>query len=81
MDYTFVITATAENVLRVLQRMASLMTRHRLSMQQISVIEVGIDGCAHLSLAVRTNEETIDKLVKQLGKMADLLDVKICHKI
>lgn len=80
MDYTFVITATAENVLRVLQRMVSLMTRNRLKMQQINVIEMGMEGFAHLSLALRTDEETIDKLIKQLRKMSDLLDVKICHK-
>ena len=52
MNYTFVITATAENVLRVLQRMASLMTRNRLKMQQINVIEMGLNGSAHLTLAL-----------------------------
>lgn len=78
MNYTFVITAKAENVLRVLQRMSSLMTRNRLKMQQINVIERG--GSAHLSLALRTDEGTVEKLVKQLRKMSDLLDVKISHK-
>lgn len=80
MNYTFVITATAENVLRVLQRMASLMTRNRLKMQQINVIEMGLHGSAHLTLALLTDEETVEKLIKQLRKMSDLLDVKISHK-
>ena len=80
MNYTFVITATAENVLRVLQRMASLMTRNRLKMQQINVIEMGFNGSAHLTLALLTDEETVEKLMKQLRKMSDLLDVKISHK-
>lgn len=80
MDHTFVITATAENVLTVLQRTASLMTRNRLKMQELNIIEMGVDGFAKLSLALRTDEETVDKLVKQLKKMSDLLDVKISHK-
>lgn len=80
MNYTFVITATAENILRVLQRMASLMTRNRLKMQQINVIEMGLNGSAHLTLALLTDQETVEKLVKQLRKMSDLLDVKISHK-
>jgi len=80
MNYTFVITATVENVLRVLQRMASLMTRNRLKMQQINVIEMGFNRSAHLTLALLTDEETVEKLIKQLRKMSDLSDVKISHK-
>ncbi len=60
--------------------MASLMTRNRLKMQQINVIEMGFNGSAHLTLALLTDEETVEKLMKQLRKMSDLLDVKISHK-
>lgn len=80
MDHNFVITATAENVLTVLQRTASLMTRNRLKMQELNIVEMGVDGLAQLSLALWTDEETVNKLVKQLKKMSDLLDVKISHK-
>lgn len=80
MNYIFVITATAEDVLRVLQRMASLMTRNRLKMQQINVIEMGVNGSAHLTLALLADEKTVEKLIKQLRKMSDLLDVKISQK-
>ena len=77
MEYLFVITATAENVLRVLQRMASLLTRNRLKMQRINVVE---QGCAaQLSVALRTDEESMEKLLRQLRKMADLMDVKVVH--
>lgn len=80
MNDTFVITATAEDVLRVLQRIASLITRNRLKMQQINVIEMGLSGSAHLTLALLTDQDTVEKLIKQLRKMSDLLDVKISHK-
>lgn len=80
MLYTYVITATAENVMLVLQRMASLITRNRLKAQQINVVEMGCEGLAHLSLALKADEHTVDKLVKQMQKMNDLLDVKISHK-
>lgn len=78
MTHTFVITATVENVLGVLQRIASLMTRNRLKMQQINVI--GFDSISHVSLALQTDEKTMEKLIKQLNKMVDLRDVKITHK-
>lgn len=80
MNEMFVITAKAENVLRVLQRMASLMTRNRLKIQQVNVIEMGLNGSAHLTLALLTDEATVEKLIKQLKKMSDLLDVKISDK-
>lgn len=80
MNHTFVITATAENVLRVLQRLASLMTRSRLKLKQINAIEVGLSGSGHLTLALLSNEEAAEKLIKQLRKMPDLVDVKLSHE-
>jgi len=79
MDEKFVITATAENVMRVLQRMSSLVTCNRLKMEQIYVIEMNLDGCAHLTLVLRNDEETVEKFMKQLRKMSDLLDVKLTN--
>ena len=78
MNYTFVITATVENDLAALQRMASLMQRNRLKMQQINVI--GFDHVSHISLALCTDEETMEKLFKQLNKLVDLSDLKVTHK-
>ncbi len=81
MDYLFVITATAENILRMLQRIASLLTRNRLKIQHMNVIEMNGSGFAYLSFALRTDEESIEKLIKQLRKMPDLLEIKISHKL
>lgn len=79
MEQTFVIMATTENVLRVMQRMASLLTRNRLKIQQIQVTEMGMERCAHLCLILRTDEQTVEKLIKQLRKMSDLLEVSFIN--
>lgn len=80
MESTFIITANTENVPQTLQRITSLMTRNRLKMQHMNVIETDSNGSAHLSLALRSNEETVEKLIKQLSKFTDLLDVTLTHK-
>jgi ACT domain-containing protein len=81
MEFTFFITATSHNAGSVLQRLGSLMTRNRLTLREISILELNSQGLAHISLALKTNEETVKKLVKQLKKIVNLLDVKISHKI
>jgi acetolactate synthase small subunit len=55
------------------------MTRNRLKMHQIDVIETDVAGSAHLRLVLHADEEAVEKLVKQLKKMPDILDVKINH--
>jgi acetolactate synthase small subunit len=77
MSKTFVITAKAENVLRVLQRMSSLITRKRLKIQEMKVGSSNSFGESHLYLILHADENCVQWLMKQLGKLVDLFDVEL----
>lgn len=79
MDDMFVVTASAEDVLTVLQRILSLTLRNRLDMQHIHMMDMGGERFAHFSFALRTDEVTMDKFIKCLKRMVGLLDVKMCQ--
>ena len=82
MPKTCVITAKAENVLRVLQKLTSLMSRKRLKVQEMQVSETGSPGVSYLTLTLQADADHVQWLVKQLRKCVDLfdLDLKLPHK-
>ncbi len=77
MDEIFVMTARAEDVLRVLQRITSLIARGRLQLQEIKVFPQDSLEKPNLSLTLKTDEKKAMQLKKQLEKMTDLSDVQL----
>lgn len=77
----YLISATTENTLRVLQRIASLFSRYRVNIEQMNVFETGKKNISHFSIAVHTEEEMIEKLIKQLHRIVELIDVNISKQI
>lgn len=76
-SHTFVITAKVENGLRVLQKIASLMTR-----KQLTAIEINIAQSSHplesfLTLTLQAKEKDIEWLMNQLKNFFDLFDLSI----
>jgi len=71
MSGTFVITAKAENVLRVLQKLASLMTRKRLKFQEMQITETGF------TLTLQADAGCVQWLVKQMKKCVDVFDLDL----
>jgi acetolactate synthase small subunit len=80
MKQVFWITAQAENILMVLPRMTSLISRNRLEMHHMSVMRMERAGHAHLVLGVHADQEAVDNLLRNFRNMCDLLDVKISAK-
>ncbi len=74
---TFVITAKAENVLRVLQKLASLMTRKQLTATEINVTESPVRLESFLMLTLQAQENDIEWLMKQLANFVDLFDLSV----
>jgi acetolactate synthase regulatory subunit len=72
--YRITALAEAENVMRALQRIASLIARNRLKISQINL------AGEFLSLALQTDADRAQRLLVQLRKMADLHDVKLVIK-
>lgn len=77
MSQTFVITAKAENILRVLQKLTSLMSRKRLQIQDMQVSETSSPGKSCLTLTLQTDADHVQWLVKQMKKCVDLFDLDL----
>lgn len=71
MEETFVITARAEDVLRVTQRVLSLLTRNRIEVQELKVI-----GDDRFTLILRTEKVKVEHFMKQLEKLEGVFDVE-----
>jgi acetolactate synthase small subunit len=80
MFQTFVIAAQAENILRVLQRLASLMTRNRLKIQEMQVLRLNFSEVSTITLILQTEEKNIERLIRQLIKFVDLKNVKLIER-
>jgi acetolactate synthase-1/3 small subunit len=81
MRNVYVISATTENALRVLQRIAGIFARHRLNIQQLNVFATDNKNLSHFSIAVNGDAKTVDLVVKKLQRIIELLDVKISSEI
>jgi acetolactate synthase small subunit len=79
-DQTFVITAKAENILRVLQRIASFMTRKGLPVSEINVKESTVQHEFFLTLTLKAQEADVVWLMKQLEHIVDLFDLSIVNR-
>ena len=77
MSQIFVITAKAENVLRVLQKLTSLMSRKRLKIQDMQVSETSSPGESYLTLTLQADADHVQWLVKQMKKCVDLFDLDL----
>lgn len=77
MPETFVITAKAENVLRVLQKLTSLMSRKRLKIQDMQVSVASSPGESYLTLTLQADADQVQWLVKQMRKCVDLFDLDL----
>lgn len=79
MKNLYSISMTTENALRVLQRVASIFSRNRINIEQLNVFETKTAGLSHFTIAIYSEPEAIEKLLKQLGKMIELKEVHVHH--
>lgn len=81
MQQMYVLSLTTENTLRVLQRIATIFTRNRLNIEQLNVFETSRKGISHFNIVFHTQQHTVEKLIKQLQRIVELLDVKISNQM
>lgn len=81
MQYIYVISVVTENTLRVLQRIAGIFARHRLNIEQMNVFETKNKGTSCFSIVIHSDAKTTDRLIKQLQRIIELLEVKISSQI
>lgn len=77
MKSIYVISVMTENTLRVLQRMAGIFARHRLNIEQLTVFETSNKGTSYFNIVIHSDDKTIERVVKQLQRIFEVLEVKI----
>lgn len=81
MKYIYVLSVVTENTPRVLQRMAGIFARNRLNIEQLTVFETGNKGTSFFNIVIQGDAKTIERVVKQLQKIVELIDIKINSQI
>jgi acetolactate synthase-1/3 small subunit len=81
MQKVYIISATTENALRVLQRISGIFARHRLNIQQLNVFATANKNVSFFNITVHSDEKTVTLVVKKLQRVIELLDVKITHEM
>jgi len=69
----FTITAFSENSIGLLNRITIIFTRRHLNIDSLTVSESAIQGIYKFTIVVTTNRQMIDKVVKQIEKLVDVL--------
>ncbi|WP_119329271.1 acetolactate synthase small subunit [Cysteiniphilum halobium] len=77
----YFISMTTENALSVLQRISSIFSRHRINIEQMNVFETANKGVSHFSLVLHSHDEKIQKVVRQLAKVIEVIDIQISNSI
>jgi acetolactate synthase-1/3 small subunit len=75
------ISINTENSLSVLQRIASILSRYRVNIEQLTVFETSNRGVSHFNLVVHGTKDKITKIVKKLANVVEVIDIKITGTI
>ncbi|GAB4226871.1 MAG: acetolactate synthase small subunit [Francisella sp.] len=77
----YFITMNTENTLCVLQRISSILSRNRINIEQLTVFETANKGISHFNLVVHSTQEKIEKIVKKLANIIEVIDVNITNSL
>ncbi|KTC77887.1 ACT domain-containing protein [Legionella brunensis] len=81
MKYIYALSIVTENTIRVLQRMASIFARNRLNIEQLTVFETGNKGVSLCNVVIHSDIETMERAIKQLRRIVELLEVNVNSQI
>lgn len=81
MNYVYTISMVTENKIRVLQRIASVLSRNRLNVMNMNVHEIANTDKSHFSISFASEEKITNRVVLQLQRIIEVLDIKINSKI
>ena len=73
MDKEFTIVAFSENSIGLLNRLTIIFTRRHLNIESLTVSESAIQGIFKFTIVVNTNQSQIEKVVKQINQVVDVL--------
>jgi acetolactate synthase I/III small subunit len=81
MEMIYFLSMTTDNTLCVLQRIASVFSRHRINIEQMSIFETKRKGISHFSIVIHCEQDKIDKVMKQLRRIIEVIDIQISNQL
>lgn len=73
MQQEFTITAFSENSIGLLNRITIIFTRRHINIESLTVSQSSIKGIHKFTIVVLTTKEKIEKVVKQIEKLVEVL--------
>lgn len=80
MKSIYMISVITENTLEVFQRLAAVFSRNRLLIHQMSFESFESAGNSTFHIEIYTDAIKLDRVVKQLQKIIELVDVQVVSK-
>ncbi len=75
MENIYTITAYTENTVGMLSRITAIFTRRHINIESLSVSETEKKGIARFTIVIRQPEEMVNKVVKQIRKIVEVMRV------
>ncbi|MCL2139544.1 MAG: acetolactate synthase small subunit [Treponema sp.] len=75
-----VVSALVENRAGTLSRVSGLFSRRGFNIDSLTVGETDDPSVSRMTIAVRGEENTLEQIVKQLGKLVDVIAVRVLDK-
>jgi acetolactate synthase-1/3 small subunit len=75
MQHRYTLSALAENVPGVLQRLAIVFTRRKINIESMTVSETGSPNLSRFTFVVQSDAETVRKVLAQVSRIVELRDV------
>ena len=73
----YTLSVTTENALRVLQRIATVFSRHRINIEKLHVDSIPESTHSEFSLDFYTNAHLAEKLTTQLARIIEVIDISV----
>ena len=75
MNRLYTLSAFTENSIGLLNKITIIFTRRRLNIESLSVSETERKGISRFTIVLKSDRETVEKLVKQIRKIIEVLAV------
>ncbi len=73
MDQVFTISIFTENSIGLLNRITTIFTKRHLSIESLNTSESEVHGVYRFTIVVKTDEELVQKIVKQIEKQVEVI--------
>lgn len=72
----YIVTAFTENQIGVLNRITAIYLRRKINIESLRVSETSIKGISMFAISAFTTEEVIEKIVKHIRKIIEVLEAE-----